>query len=807
MLMFIDIKQAVRQLFKAPKFTAMTLAVLIGGLSISLFTFSFFYSTVYKPLPLPEGQTAKIVSLWENGEYERLTAYDFKEMEKVLDSVEEFGVFNEDTTRLSIEQAGKSFSSAQVRAGFFEFGRIKPIKGRGIRAEDTVVGATPVALVSEGIWRNELNAIDDVIGSTVMLDGVKTEIIGVMPEGYRFPNIARIWKPLPDEVFKAQADQSPTYRTYTRLKEGVSIGEAEQEMTQAVRQLHQEKVALYHIEPADLQIKLLTFQMDQTGGEGGVIFAFINGVTWVILMLACINVGNLLLSRILEKQKETSIRSALGAPTRRLISQLMWEGVIISVVGGLLSVLLVGGALDYTNKLLQSWIPSGGSFWWRYGMDTETIVMAIVYTVVTIVFSTFIPAWRSVNQDINTTLRDGTRGAQGKKAGRLSRILVTTQVFLVALLMLIGSISAFIAHSFINMEMGDDYSNVISARFQIPENKYPEDNQLLNVTLNLLSQLRQHPNVEDVVINNWWRPQSFYLNGVEYHNENEVPSADVISAIGPLSTVGVNLKMGRDFALSDTTNTRKVVIISESMAKRYWPNESPLEKSFALKVDDKKHQVFVVGVVSNRMNPSSLFGSLDSADEIYVSGTQFISSYQVLLYRVRPNTENADEIFYRAMFNTDRNIELTYAVEAAEKNRNKMRESMGVLSDVTFGTGFFALLLALVGIYGLTANAVTQRTHEVGIRRAVGATDSSITLMFMKQGGKQLAIGLGLSLVLFALLAVGFHRFTEELFPVMSYYVLAIVVTLGLSVVVLFAIYIPTKRAIAMEPSTALRYE
>lgn len=807
MLMFIDIKQAIRQLIKAPKFTAMTMAVLIGGLSISLFTFSFFYSTVYKPLPLPEGKTAKIVSLWINGDYNRLTAYDVNAMRKSLETVDEFGVFNETTTRLSVEQAGKSLSSAQVRAGFFEFARVNPIKGRTIRQEDTIVGATPVALISEEIWHNDLNSIDDVIGTTIILDGVKTEIVGIMPAGYRFPNTARIWQPLTDDVFKMQADQSPTYRTYARLKPEVSIAQAEREMTQLVRQLHQEKVALYHLEPADLQIKLLTFQMDQTGGEGGVVFVFINAVTWIILLLACINVGNLLLSRILEKQKETSIRAALGAPRHRLISQLMWEGVIICVIGGLLSVLLVGGALDYANKLLQSWIPSGGSFWWRYGMDTETLLMAAVYTLVTIVFSTFFPAWRSVNQDINSTLRDGTRGAQGKKAGRLSRLLVTTQVFLVALLMLIGAISAFIAHSFINLELGDDYSNVISARFQIPQDKYPEDSQLLNVTLNLMSEVKRHPNVENVVINNWRGTQPIYLNGVEYLNENEVPNVDVIGVIGSLSTVGVSLKIGREFTLSDNTNNRKVVMISESMAKRYWPGESPIEQSFTLELEEEKHQVFVVGVVSDRMNPSSLFGSLDSADEIYVAGTQFISSYQIFYYRVLPNTENADEVFYRAMFNTDRNIELTYAVQPAEKNRNKMHESMGLLSDITFGTGFFALLLALVGIYGLTANAVAQRTHEVGIRRAVGATDNSITLMFMKQGGKQLAIGVGLALMFFALLAFGFHRFTEELFPIMTYYGLALVVTLGLTIVVLFAVYMPTKKAIAMEPSTALRYE
>ena len=215
----------------------------------------------------------------------------------------------------------------------------------------------------------------------------------------------------------------------------------------------------------------------------------------------------------------------------------------------------------------------------------------------------------------------------------------------------------------------------------------------------------------------------------------------------------------------------------------------------------------MVGVVTNRLNLRTIFASLDSADEIYLSGLQFFNSFQTLYYRIMPNTDNAEEIFYQALFATDRSIEMTYSVQPASKNRNKMREAMGLMSNVTFGTGFFALLLALVGIYGLTANSVAQRTHEIGIRRAVGANDKSIIQLFLKQGARQLVIGLGLSLVFFILIAFGFHQFTEELFPVAFYFILAGSVTLGLSIIVMLAIFAPTQRAIKMEPSVALRYE
>ena len=168
---------------------------------------------------------------------------------------------------------------------------------------------------------------------------------------------------------------------------------------------------------------------------------------------------------------------------------------------------------------------------------------------------------------------------------------------------------------------------------------------------------------------------------------------------------------------------------------------------------------------------------------------------------------NAQEIFYQALFTIDRMIELDSAVQPAENNRNIMRDSMRIVSKVTFGMGFFALLLALVGIYGLTANSVAQRTHEIGIRRAVGATDKSIIKLFIKQGGKQLIIGLGLALLVFALLSTGFNEFSAGLFPQYLYFVLAFTVTLGLSITVMLAIYAPSRKAVNMEPSSALRYE
>ncbi len=807
MPVFIDIKYALRLLFKSPKFTAMTLMVLVGGLSISLFTFSFLYSILYKDLPLPEGDSALVISAEFNGNFTFFTPYEFSKVKAEQTVFAEFGVYDDKDYRLTFGDTGKNIPGSNVDDGFFKFSRTEPLLGRTIIKEDMQVGAMPVAVISYQVWQNELSANKNVLSQTLVINDVVTEIIGVMPPRYRFPGTTKIWLPLSDNDLKLTADIQNALYTYGRLKDGITRQQAELELSSLLDNIYQQNVILYDLESGKKTVQLLTFPFAQTAGAGTAVFSFLNVIAWMILLIACINVGNLLLARAIERQKETAIRAALGASSRRLISQLMWEGVIITTLGGILSVLLVGAALHYTNIVLHSWLPNGMVFWWQWGMDSETLLMAVIFTLVTIFLSSFLPAWRSANQDINSTLRDGTRGAQSKKAGRLSRFLVTTQVFLVAILMLIGSMSAFISNKFINLDLGDDYDNVMTARMDLPTEKYPEPQQQIAFYQNLLEQIKSHPKVVDVVTNNWMGELELTLDNMDYPSDSQKPKVDAISTMGKTSTIGIELVEGRYISHLDKDGSRKIVMISQSMANRYWPGETVLGKFFNLEIDGINEKLYVIAVVTNRLNPRSILGKIDSADEVYISGYQFSNSFQFIYYRIQGNLAETEEIFYQALFKTDRTIELFSPVQPAQKNRNLMRDVMSLVSNITFSTGFFALLLALVGIYGLTANSVAQRTHEIGIRRAVGATDRNIIQLFLKQGIKQLIRGLGLALIIFALMAYGFNEFSQSIFPVYLYTVLAVTVIGGLSFVVMLAIYAPTRRAVKMEPSSALRYE
>lgn len=814
MLVLVDIKYALRLLFKAPKFAALTLSVLVGGLSISLFTFSFLYSTIYKSIPLAEGDTAlafstETVGISNNMDPNQvsISAYEFSQMAQTQDTLSEFGIYDSRDVRLSFTDAGKNVPASYVDGGFFRFSRTLPLLGRSIQTEDMKSGAAPVTVVSYETWQNELAANTDVLSMSINVNGELTNIIGVMPRGYNFPGIAQIWLPISQSTINSGPNSSAYFSAYARLKSDVSIEQATTQLTNSLDQLYQQSVSLYDQPEANKKVHLRTYPMDQVNGIGNTIFTFLNIIAWSILALACINVGNLLLARSIDRQKETAIRAALGASTTRLVSQLMWEGIIITVLGGILSVLLVGAALDITDVILHSWMPNAMVFWWHWGMDIETLGMAVGFTLVTIFLSSFLPAWRSANQDINATLRDGTRGAQSKKSGRISRLLVTVQVFLVATLMLIGALSGYISQKFINLEIGDDYTNVMRATVTLPSGKYKTPQEQILLYQNLLSRIKSGPQVVDANVSSYAGYFPLTLAGFDYNDDTEKPNVDTFSVIGNTEFLGVKLIAGRHLNDQDTVNGRRVALISQSMANRYWPGESALEKNITIEIEEKEESLFVVGILSNRINPRSIFGQLDSQDEVYISGLQFIQRVQSIYYKTALSNIKAEEIFYRALFQTDRNIELEQAVRTADRNRNMMRDTMRLTSKITFGTGFFALMLALVGIYGLTANSVAQRTHEIGIRRAVGATDNNIVSMFMIQAIRQLTIGLGLALVVFTLISFGIHEFAEGLLPSYLYFLLALAVTIGLSCIVLLAIYTPTRRAVLMEPSTALRYE
>lgn len=807
MSILLDIKYALRLLLKTPRFTALTIFVLVGGLSISLYTFSFLYTLVYKELPLPEGESIRNLSIETNGSGRRVPAYEFLQVRKNLESLSEVGIYDSMLQRLSIGDAGKTVNTTFVERDIFEFSRTGLLMGRGFSEADMSPSATPVAVLSYYTWQNEFKADPKVLTKEIRINNVLTSVIGVMPEGYGFPVNTRIWLPIPESLTKLPPSSTNNIQVYARVKKGISETQAEGEIAQAMNVVYQQTAKLHQKEEGKLTATLMTFPHSRTDGEGNIMFTFFNLVAFFILLLACINTGNLLLARAIERQKETAIRAALGAPIGRLTLQIMWEGIIITLLGSTLALLLVAELLDFTETLFHSKFGGGLAFWWHWGMDLPTLLMALGFTLITLFLASFIPSWRAANQDINVTLRDGTRGAQGKKAGRMSKILVTTQIFIISLLMMMGSFSAFISQFLLSIETNENFSQVMRANIYLPEDKYLEDQQLLAYFETFKQRLETKSNVTTALVKTFVSSEEIYVEDANLIGSGQPSTVDVDSLIGNMDFYGPKLLQGRHLDSRDNANAMKAAVISQSTAERYWPETSPLEQRIRLNINDKQEWFTVVGVIENLLTEApELLSTGDANDRVYVSGYQFPQRYQAVLYKYVGEQVAAEESFYQVILSLDKNIEPSRH-EPAEQNMSTMKDMMQVTSDLTFGVGAFALMLALTGIYGLTSNSVNRRAHEIGIRRAVGATDRDVISMFLKQGSVQLVIGLGLALFLFSLIAYLFNNFSGAGIPSVLYLVLAVSVSIALSLVVMTAIYIPTKRAVQMEPSTALRYE
>jgi predicted permease len=805
--MLLDIKYAFRLLLKTPKFSALTLFVLVGGLSISLYTFSFLYTMVYKQLPLPEGESIRRLSISTNHDGRRIPAYEFLEIRNGLESFSEIGVYVSASHRLSVDDAGKTLRTTFVEPDIFEFSRTKPFMGRALNADDMLTSAAPVSVMSYHTWKNDFNADPNIIGEEIRLNDTLTTVIGVMPEGYGFPINTRIWIPIPESLTNLLPQSQNNIQVYARLKPGINEVQAETEINQAINLIYQQTAKAYQKEEGELNASLNTFPHAQTDGDGNLMFTFFNLVAFFILLLACINTGNLLLARAIERQKETAVRAALGAPIGRLTLQIMWEGIIITLLGSTLAILLVAELLDFTETIFHSSFEDGLAFWWHWGMDMPTLLMALGFTLVTIFLASFVPAWRTANQDINVTLRDGTRGALGKKAGKMTKSLVTIQIFIISILMLMGSFSAFISQFLLSIETKEDFSQIISGQMLLPTDKYSNSDQQRLFFETFHTRIKSKANITNSVVLGFLGEKTVYLDDANLIDSGVEDTVDVISLIGTTDFYGPKLLEGRHLDSRDNTNSRKTAMISQSMAKHYWPESSPLEQRIKLNINEKDEWVYIVGIMEDILDEiPEIVTSRDAMNRVYLSGRQFTRSYQFIYSQYTGDTDKAEESFYQVLFSIDRNIE-PLRVEPAEQNRDMMRKMMQVTSDITFGVGAFALLLALTGIYGLTSNSVNRRSHEIGIRRAVGATDSDVISMFMKQGSSQLLIGLGFALFLFGLIAYVFNNFSGAGIPSALYLSLAVGVSIGLSMVVMAAIYIPTKRAVRMEPSTALRYE
>lgn len=806
---WLDLKYALRLLSKNPGFTGLTTAVMACGLGLCVFMFSVIYTTYLRPLPFDDGERMVVIDARQGGVVYNggsMSINDYLDLKAQAQSYDKLGIYTTMTANVSGGDKAVRYEAVKAEPDFFRFIGATPLMGRLFNADDNQPGANPVAVIGYDMWQNYFGGRENILGYQFLNNGKQTEVVGVMPENFLFPVNNNLWMPLQIEIEALERNEGPTVAIFGLLKPGVTVEQANFEAAEIMKRLEHQ----YPETNSGTSAKVSTF-MESFMGDGTrpILTVMIVAVLFVLL-LACSNVANLLLARANERAKETAIRVALGAPQGRLVMQMMWESLLICTLGGIFGLLIAAWGLEVTNAILPSFVPDKPPFWWEIQLDVTIVQWMLMLVIVTALVTGLLPAWKTVNGNINDVLRDGTRGAQSRKSGRLSRALVMFEVALSCTLLTVSAMLAYAVNDAMDADYGADIEGIMTARVGLPTVDYPEEAQREVFYQALLTEMAQMPGVTGVgaasgVPGNYTPFRSIEIEGFETRKDGGYPRANSSNVYpGTLETLGVDLLQGRLFAASDDRESENVVVVSQSFVKKHFNGETDVIGKRLRWVDDEEPQWFrIIGVVKHVIHGQP-FAPGKYRASVYRPYLQSGGRFLTVIAKTQGDPQVLIKPLTAALASVDANVP-AYYVKSMEQITHRNTAGMKFVSGLFNIFAAAALVLAASGIYGVMSNAINQRTQELGVRRALGASDESVVMLLMKQGWWQLLAGtvVGLPIAYFLGNQVVGIIGVESSMIYLAFVAIPLVITL----VVSMATLMPARKAIGLEPSAALRYE
>lgn len=807
MMVVNDFKYAIRLLCKKPGFTLLSIFVMAAGIGLSVYMFSFFNTILFKDLYFEDGESLVQLNATQHGvDNGLINLHDYLEIRTHLKGLSEFGAYKNTSLNVSGRDSVRQYNAVFSEPNIFQLTRTTPILGRGFTDAENQAGAEPVVVIGFDMWQNQFGGDAHIIDQSVRINGKNHRIIGVMPQKYFFPNIAEMWVPLRQDAKQLTRDQVSGVNGLAHINKGVSIKEINRQLTLIMQRIEEE----YSDTNNGVGVYADTLPLSGNA-EGIVVVRSMQIVAVLILILASINVSNLLLSRAVERRKEIAIRMALGAPRSRLMSQIIWESTIICCVGGIIGLLVMAWGLDITERVVATFSIEKPPFWWKFGFDNFTLTLFLFLIVSTIVITGFIPAWKNSGGDFNAALRDGTRGALGKRAGRLNRILVINEIFISMTVLISATLMVFASYKDAHADYGAEIDGILTARISLDESNYESPEKQIQFANALQSHLENTIGVGDVMISTALPGSYSYkpmmaIDGREYVEEGRYPEANYIAvAPGSLDKLGVELKEGRYFNHSDDGLEKRTVIVTDSFVSRYFAGESPIGSRLRV-VDldsDKVEWLTIVGVVEHTIHGESYFDG-EKNPSVYRPFTQAPRNAMTVAIQMKSDPSIALYALREALQEIDPDLP-AYRIETYEEKIARNNAPIKFISTVFLLFGVAAVFLAASGIYGVMSNTIGQRTQEIGVKRALGAWESRITTEFLMSGLKQLLWG-GIP-GLIAGCAMGFAMSKALGTSSIALVVVAASIAVIIAGVVMTAIYLPTLRALRLEPGEALHCE
>ncbi len=806
-----DVRFAARQLRRSPGFASVVIVTLALAIGANTAIFSFFRGILLQPLPYAEPER---VVLLKKGVRDfgdaignvALFAADFVDLQKGTRTVAQLATFTADVATLTGRGEPDLVYGAIVSHDFFPALGGRPILGRTITPADRAGSGDRPVVVSSEFWRSHLGGAPDAVGRTIILNRVALTVVGVMPDDFDFPRGVKFWaaplgaapeNQLGAPVYDARGRGNNVRLVFGRLRAGVTPDEAEQELTALVQRLPNPNTTARSIRLVNMR--------DQEVGDVRPALALLLACVGLVLLIACLNVANLMLSRATTRQREMGVRLALGSGRGRIVRQLLTESVLLALLGGTAGVLLSRWGLDLLVRLAPDGIPRLSAV----RVDGWVLGFALAISTFTGVLCGLAPVLETAKADLASSMKVGGRsGSAGKLPQRLRAWLVTGEV---AISMVLLVAAGLLLRSFWQMQAsswGFSPVQVVSARVAFMDERYNANPARLAFYHALIEKLEAAPGFEAVGtsldrIGESWVHIPFTPEGRVYARPEDAPQANLHLLVSPgyFRTLGIPLVQGRAFEPADGETADRVVIVDSALARHYFPGESAVGKRVSFVFFGEAVQARIVGVVG----PVKSDGPAGEArPDLYVPFPQFPWNNLFVHVRTPVGVAAAGATIKRIVSEIDATapvIELADMEQVIAKPANARRFPLGLLA--VFAA--VALLLAAVGIYGVTAYSVAQRTREIGVRMALGAQPGEVVALVLRQGFRPIALGLGAGLVGSAGAAFEIRHMLFEVAPLDAWTFATIPV--GLLALALAACAWPARRAARVDPLVALRAE
>ena len=809
-----DIQFGARALMKKPGSAVISVVVLSLGIGLSAFMFSLVYGVFYRGLGIPEED--RVATIWyldpslptANGQARPIASQDFADFRERQRSFRSLAAFRSGTVNVGGTETPRRYRGTFVTANAFDVLQVQPIIGRAFRSGEDTPGGAPTVLLGYDMWQDRYDGDSGVLGQVLRVNGEQGTIVGVMPDGFKWPSLQEIWITEDDDPLATERWQGRFYQVFGRLNDGVTWDQAGLEFAALAQQLERE----YPDTNEGMGIQLLTFVESQSQGIIKTIFGAMMVAVILVLLVACANVANLLLARAALRTREAAVRVAIGASRLRVMLPFFAEALVLATAGAVMGIGIAYYAVGLFDAATAGAI-TGRPAHMVFQVDLPILLFVVGLTGLTALAAGAAPAFQVARANVNGILKDESRGSSSFHLGRLAKVLVIGEVALSCALLVGAGLMTKSIIQVSRFEFSFDPERLFTTRVGLFAADYPDREDRQQLFEELLRRVEAIPNVQaaglmSALPGTGTSNARIRLDGVVYDDDDDRPRVHLNTVTpGFFDLLDAQFVQGENFSPAHTWDADRVAVVNQSFQDRFWPGESALGRRFRTGTSDTIPWMSVIGVVPDLhmegFTPEGQPGA--NPDGYYVPLTQrdptFLSIAAVPVTR-EPMSLTAD--VRNAVSSLDPNLPIynTMGLDAAIHRGNWFYTVFGTVF-IVFGVA--ALFMASVGLYGVLAFSVSRRVQEMGIRMALGADAGNVLSLILRQGAVQIGVGLsiGMGMAWGVSTVIGFIMFDVDPRDASVFAtVFGTIVLVGL-----LASWIPARRATKVDPMTALRYE